>query len=92
MGREVAGRGDEDWGDLGLALPRETLLHGGLQILDHMEAGIFAQDCVAQNRNEIGWRAAGGKVSCSEPRGFRNLLLAVAGIQKGAAKLRRRGG
>jgi hypothetical protein len=49
MGREVAGRGDEDWGDLGLALPRETLLHGGLQILDHMEAGIFAQYCVAQN-------------------------------------------
>ena len=65
---------------------------GGLQVLDHMEASILAKDRVAQNCNEIGGRPAGGEVDCSEPRGFRDLLLAVAGIQEGAAKLHWRRG
>ena len=92
MGREVARGSDEDRRNLGLALPRKTLLHGGLQILDHMEASILAKNCVAQNCNEIGGRPAGPDMGCGEPCGFRYLLLAVAGIQEGAAQLRWRRG
>jgi hypothetical protein len=84
MGREVTRGRDEDRRDLWVALPDEALLHGGLQVLDHVEASILAQDRVAQNRNEIGGPPAGGEVGCSEPRGFRDLLLAVAGIEEGA--------
>ena len=90
MGREVTRGRDEDRRDLRVALPDEALLHGGLQVLDHVEAGILAQDRVAQNRNEIGGPPSGGEVGRSEPRGFRDLLLAVAGIEEGAAQLHRR--
>jgi hypothetical protein len=60
-----------------------------LQILHHVEAGVLAQQCVAQERNEIGGPMTGGKVGCREPCCFRDLLLAVAGIEEGAAKLLR---
>jgi hypothetical protein len=92
MGREVTRAGDEDRRNLSVALPGEALPHGGLQVLDQVEAGILAQDRVAQDCNEIGRRPVGGEVGRSEPRGFRDLLLTVAGIQEGAAKLRRREG
>jgi hypothetical protein len=92
MGREVTCSGDEDRLNLWVALPGEALPHGRLQVLHHVEASILAQDRVAQDCNEIGGRPAGGEVGRSEPRGFRDLLLAVAGIQEGAAKLDRRHG
>jgi hypothetical protein len=52
MGREVARGGDEDRSNLGFALPRKALLHGGLQVLDHVEASILAKDRMAQNCND----------------------------------------
>ena len=92
MRGEVArGRG-EDRRCLRVALPGEVLLNGGLQVLHHVEARILAQERMAQERNESGGPLAGGKVGCRKPRGFRDLLLAVEGMEEGAAKLRRREG
>ena len=56
---EVARGGDEDRGGIGLALPREILVHGSLQILHHVETDVLAQQRVAQERNEIGGRMVG---------------------------------
>jgi hypothetical protein len=92
MGREVTRGGDQDRGDLRVALPGEALLHGRLQVLQHVEAGILPQDRVAQNCNEVGGPPAGGEVGRSELGGLRYLLLSVAGVQEGAAKLGRRRG
>jgi hypothetical protein len=92
MGREVTRGGDEDRRNLWVALPGEALLHGGLQVLYHVEASILAQYRVTQNRNEISRRPAGGEMGRSDPRGFCDLLLPVAGIQEGAAQLHRRWG
>ena len=65
MGSEVARGGDEDRRSLWVALPGEVLPHGGLQVLHHVEAGVLAQDRVAQERNEIGGRMAGGEVGAA---------------------------
>ena len=87
MGGEIARRGDEDRRCLWVALPGEILPHGGLQVLHHMEAGVLAQQRIAQQCNEIGGWIAGGKMTSCQPPGLRNLLLAVAGIEECAAKL-----
>ncbi len=92
MRGEVARRGDEDRRCVRVAPPSEVLPNGGLQVLHHVEARILAQERMAQERNEIGGPLAGGKVGRRKPRGFRDLLLAVEGIEEGAAKLRRREG
>ena len=92
MGGKVARGSDEDRRCLLVTLPGEVLSHGGLQILHHVEAGVLAQERVAKERNEIGGRMASGNVVCRQPRGFRDLLLAVAGIEEPAAKLGRRQG
>ena len=55
-----------------------------------MEAGILAQQRVADERDEIGRWMAGREVARREPRGLRDLLLAVAGIEEGAPQLGRR--
>jgi hypothetical protein len=73
-----------------IVLPCEVLPRGGLQILDHVEAGVLAQKRVAEKRNEVGGLMAGGKVLRRKPRGFCDLLLAIAGIKEGVAKLSRR--
>ncbi len=92
MRGEVAlGRG-EDRRCVRVALPGEVLLNGGLQVLHHVEASVLTQERMAQERNEIGGPLAGGKVGRRKPGGFRDLLLAVEGIEEGAAKLRRREG
>ena len=89
--RGSASRG-EDRRCLRVALPGEVLPHGGLQVLHHVEARILAPERMAQERNEIGGPLAGGKVGRRKPGGFRDLLLAVEGMEEGAAKLRRREG
>jgi hypothetical protein len=67
-------------------------LYGGLQTLHHVEAGFLAQERVTKERNEIGGRMASGNVVCRQPRGLRDLLLAVAGIEEPAAQIGRRQG
>jgi hypothetical protein len=62
--------------------------HGRLQVLHNVESGILAQQGMAHQRNQIGRRMAGGEVAGREPRSFRDLLLAVAGIEERAPKLR----
>jgi len=42
---------------------------------------------MAHQRDQIGRRMAGGEVAGREPSGFRDLLLAVAGIEERAPKL-----
>src|SRR6516165_9899498 len=87
MGGEVARRGDEDRRCLSVTLPGEVLPRGGLQVLHHVEAGVLAQERVAQQCNEIDWWIACGNVVRGQPRRFCDLLLAVAGIEECAAKL-----
>jgi hypothetical protein len=92
VGGEVSCGSDQDGRCLSVAVPREVLAHGSLQILQHVEAGILAQKRMAEERYQVGGRITNGDVTRRQPSCLRDLLLAVAGIKKRAAKLRPREG
>jgi hypothetical protein len=65
---------------------------GRLQVLHHVEPASSRSTAWPKIAMKSAGLPAGGEVGRSEPRGFRDLRLAVAGIQEGAAKLHWRQG
>ena len=88
MRGKIARRCDEDQPRIGLTRGGQILLHGRFEILDHVEAGILAQQGMAQHCDKIRSGMAGGEVARRQLRRFLHLLLAVKGIEERAPKIR----